>query len=383
MWRSLFTVWSLRQFAFGLIAVYSPIFFYSLGKGMGFIFTFLAIQAFANGLMRLPYALYLSKRRKVKQAFIVSIVLASVIYALYAVFINNNSVLLGLAVADGILQAVLWSSYLYIFGAAQKHRDTGSQISVQYDGTYLSTIIAIAIGGFVAQYYGFIYNFFIATAALAFAAIVLTKMPITWPHHSKQIKYKKFNFKNSWYLSLAGSANAIDTSVVGVLWPLVFVVFGYLSYSHVGYVVALGLFIALFVNLVFGKISDDLDRAIYVLDGGIMATIFAYMLRVAYALSMPGAIVLSVVSQIFRGVVDVSYNVLFFRQLKKAKNKLHFIAEYESNSSYGLSLYFTLLGCLYLLGLSDRQLLIAAFLIAAMIMPLTRLIAQDRLEERN
>jgi hypothetical protein len=57
MWRSVLVIWSFRQFAFGLMAVYSPLYFYSVTGNLGFVLLLLAVQSTFNGITRLPYAL--------------------------------------------------------------------------------------------------------------------------------------------------------------------------------------------------------------------------------------------------------------------------------------------------------------------------------------
>lgn len=382
LWRSFFTAWSLRNFAFGLIAVYSPIYFYQKGYGLGFIFLYLAIQALCNGLMRLPYAYYLSKRKKdVRLPFAFSMIMLAIVYGLYALFINSKSALLVIGGIDGVLQCALWSSYHYVFTAAQHHKKIGSQVGLMYDGSYMSAVIAIALGGFIGQHFGLGYNFIVAAAVLAIATLAILHAKIIWPHRSRSVKQQKVNFAHVWRDSVAGSANVIDASVVAILWPLLFVVLGILDYIQVGFVVAVGLFIAIVMNLLFGKIANDVDDARSLLDGGIMGTILIYMLRVISMGNTLGMIILHISAQVVRGAVDVSYSVLFYRRLKKADSKIKYIATYESLTGYALAGYFMVLWAVHQFGMTDKLTLILAFVIAAAIAPLVRLIAPDNFRE--
>lgn len=382
MWRSFFTAWSLRNFAFGMIAVFSPIYFYVKGYGLGFICLFLAIQAFANGLMRLPYANFLSRRKKdVRVPFAVSMLLLGLVYSAYAYFIDDKTILLFIAAIDGILQCALWSSYHYVFSAAQHHKHIGSQVGVMYDGSYISAIIAIALGGFIGQHYGLIYNFLIGAVVLAIAAVLVLKSKIAWPHRSRLIKQQHVNFRHVWRDALAGSSNIIDASIVAVIWPLLFVVLSFLNFAQVGLVVAAGLTASLFANLIFGRIADDVDRARVLLDFGIVGTMLVYMLRVISIASSFGLIILNMVAQVVRGSVDVSYSVLFYRRLKKADSKIRYIATYESITGYALAAFFGILWFIQYLGVSDKLTLIIAFMIAASVAPLIRLIAPDNFRE--
>lgn len=382
MWRSFFTAWSLRNFAYGLIAVFSPIYFYSKGYGLGFIFLFLAVQAFANGFMRLPYALFLSKRKTdIRIPFAISMLVLALVYGAYAMFIDHKGLLLIIGAIDGILQCALWSSYHYVFSAAQHHKHIGSQVGVMYDGSYISAIIAIVIGGFIGQHLGLAVNFIVAGCVLVFASLMIIKNPISWPHRSHVIKREKVNFSHIWRDVVAGSGNIIDASIVAIVWPLLFVVFGLLTYSQVGLVVAAGLFSALLFNLIFGKIADDYDRARVVLDVSILGSMLVYMLRIISSISVVSAIVLNIVAQITRGALDVSYSVLFYRRLKKSNNKLKYIAVYESLTGYALAIYFLVLWMVHSSGASDKLTLVIAFMIAAITVPLTRFIAPDNFSE--
>ena len=379
MWRSFFTAWSLRNCAYGLIAVFSPIYFYANGYGLGFIFLFLAIQAFANGFMRLPYAFFLSKRKKyIRIIFAISMLMLALVYAGYAVFIENKTALLIIGAIDGILQCALWSSYHYVFSAAQHHKRIGSQVGVMYDGSFVSAIVAIALGGFIGQQLGLAVNFIIAGGVLVFAATMIIKNPIAWPH---RIKQEQVDMRHVWRDAAAGAGNVIDASIVAIIWPLLFVVLGLLSYTQVGFVVAAGLFAALLLNLVFGKIADDYDRARILLDFSILGSILIYMLRIISMVNVTSAIVLNIAAQITRGALDVSYSVLFYRRLKKSNNKIKYIAVYESITGYSLAGFFLILWVVHYLGASDQITLVVAFMIAAAVVPLARLIAPDNFSE--
>ena len=382
MWRSFFTAWSLRNFAFGMIAVFSPIYFYTKGYGLGFICLFLGLQALANGLMRLPYANFLSRRKKdVRVPFAVSLLLLGVVYGAYAYFIDDKTVLLFIALIDGALQCALWSSYHYVFSAAQHHKHIGSQVGVMYDGSYISAIIAIALAGFIGQQFGLVYNFLIGAIVLLFAAILVLRSKISWPHRSRAIKQQHVNIKHIWRDALAGSSNIIDASIVAVLWPLLFVVFSFLNYTQVGLVVAAGLTASLLANLVFGRIADDVDRARILLDFGLFGTMLVYMLRLISISSGFGLIILNLLAQIVRGSVDVSYSVLFYRRLKKADSKIRYIATYETITGFALAAFFGVLWFVQYAGGSDKITLIIAFMIAITLTPLTRLIASDNFKE--
>ncbi len=382
MWRSFFTAWSLRNFAFGMIAVFSPIYFYQKGYGLGFIFIFLGIQALANGLMRLPYAYFLSWRKKdVRIPFAISMLALGVVYGAYALLIDNKSALLVIGAIDGVLQCALWSSYHYVFSAAQHHKRVGSQVGVMYDGTYLSAIIAIALGGYIGQHFGLAYNFLIGAVVLGLASFMILRAKISWPHRPRSIKRQHVDYHNLKFDIIAGSGNLIDASIVGVIWPLLFVVFALLNYAQVGFVVAAGLGAALFMNLIFGKIADDVDDARVLLDFGVVGTMLAYMLRVISIGSTVGMIVLNIAAQVTRGAVDVSFSVLFYRRLKKSDSKIRYIATYESVTGYVLAGFFFVLWAVHQAGASDKFTLIIAFMIAAAAAPLARFIAPDNFKE--
>lgn len=375
LWRSFFIVWSLRNFAFGLVAVFSPIYFYSNGYGLGFIFILLAIQAFFNGLMRLPYARLLSKNKNIKKPFAVGIVLMSLVYGAYAVFIDNKNALFVIAAIDGVIQCMLWSSYHYIFSASQHHKRIGSQVGIMYDGSFVAMVAAIFAGGLIGQKFGLIYNFIIASVLLIVTAIIILNTKINWPHNPHNFKRHKVNFKFIYRDSLAGIANIIDANVVSIIWPLLFVVFSLLNYAQVGFIIALGLVLTSIVNIFFGNKANDIDEAKNQLNIGILATMFLYFIRILSITSSIGAIFMNIAGQILRGSVDVSFSTLFYRRLKHAESKIRYIAEFESYAGYGLALFFVTLWAIQITGESEKLTMVCAFLIAALLMPITKLIS--------
>lgn len=374
MWRSFFIAWNLRSFAFGLMAVFTPIYFYANGYGLNFIFIVLAISALFNGLMRLPYAYLLSKRKNIKPPFAISIVLQAMVYVAYALLIDSKTALYFIAALDGILQCTLWSSYHYIFSASQHHKNVGSQIGLMYNGGFLTAIIAIVVGGIVGQKFGLVYNFFIASAVLLIAVIQVLKTKISWPHNNHNFKKHKINYKYVFKDAVAGTANIVDANVVAIIWPLLFIVFGLLNYAQVGLVIATGMALTIIANIFYGKYANDIDYAKKQLDIGIMSTMFIYFIRITAIASAVGAVFINILGQVIRGSVDVSFSVLFYRRLKHANSKIRYIAEYESITGYGLAMFYTVLWLIHLLGGSDKLTLIWAFLIAALTIPLARLI---------
>lgn len=381
MWRSVFLVWSLRQFAFGLMAVYSPIYFFSNGRGLGFVFLILATQTLFNAFTRLPYALYLAKQKNIKKLFASSLLILGLVYLAFVYFINQPQIIILLAAIEGILLAIVNTSYVYLFSASQKKKNIGSQVGLQYDATYISAIIAILLGGFIASTFSLAVNFVVASIALLAASILVVNIKISWPKKAKNIKYKKSNLKNNWPFYVSGISNLVDYSVTAVIWPLTLVVVNYFTYKNIGFIIAAGLFCCLIINLVVGKIADDIDRARFLLDGTILATLLVYLLRIISIISLPGAVALTIFGYIFRGIFDVSYSALFYRKIKKSKNKLFLIAEYEQFSSYGLALFFGLLALIHQLGASDTITLISAPLLASFIIIFARLVSADNLEE--
>ncbi len=375
MWFTFFSSWGLRQFANGLMVVYSPIFFYANGRGLSFVLTVLAVQALANALMRLPAAIAITGIKDIKIIFASSMLALGLVYAGYYLFIDNNFIVIGLAALEGALLAVVNSCFVYIFSATQKRRSIGSQVSLQNDLSYSMAILAIFIGGLIASTIGVGFNMILATVFLVASSLRILKMKIVWPHKNKRIKYKPTSFSYNWPKYLSGGASLIDLTAVTVLWPLTLLAVNYFSYQNIGFLISAGLFISLVVNLLIGRYDDDIDRAKFALEKSILGTLLVYILRIISIYSVAGAVVLTIIGIVARGVFEINYSVIFYNQLKKTKNKILFIAEYESISSYILTIFFA---CLLFINISFGNVvltLVCALLIASVSVSLARLIA--------
>ena len=128
------------------------------------------------------------------------------------------------------------------------------------------------------------------------------------------------------------------------------------------------------VNLLIGRYDDDIDRAKFALEKSILGTLLVYILRIISIYSVVGAIILTIIGIVARGIFEINYSVIFYNQLKKTKNKILFIAEYESISSYILTIFFV---CLLFINISFGSVvltLICALLIASVGVSLSRLI---------
>lgn len=378
MWSSLFSAWGLRQFANGLMVVYSPIFFYANGRGLSFVLTVLAIQSLSNGIMRLPAAIALTGIKNVKILFAGAMLSLGLIYSGYYFFIENNSLILILAAIEGAMLAIVNSCFVYIFSAAQKRRSVGSQVSLQNDLSYSMAILAIFIGGLIASTVGIGANMIIAAFFLVASSMKILKMKIIWPHKNKRIKYKPTSLAFNWPKYLSGGASLIDLTAVTVLWPLTLVVVNYFSYQNIGFLISAGLIISLGINLLIGRYDDDIDRAKFALEKSILGILFVYIMRIISIYSLVGAVILTLIGIITRGIFEINYSVIFYNQLKKTANKILFIAEYESISSYLLTLYFLLLIFINVSCGSVVLTLICALLIASVTVSAAKLITLEK-----
>ena len=101
-------------------------------------------------------------------------------------------------------------------------------------------------------------------------------------------------------------------------------------------------------------------------------------MRVISIYSLVGAVILTVIGIITRGIFEINYSVIFYNQLKKTSNKILFIAEYESISSYLLTLYFLILIFINVSFGSVVLTLICALLIASVTVSAVRLITLEK-----
>ncbi len=374
MWASFFSAWGLRQFANGLMVVYSPIYFYSNGRGLAFVLTILAVQSLFNAIMRLPAATTITRIKNIKIIFAGATLSLGFVYFGYFIFINNNFAILALAAVEGALLAIVNSCFVYIFSATQKRRSLGSQVGLQNDLSYSMAILAIFIGGLLASTVGLGVNFILATIFLVISSIRMLNMKIVWPHKNRRIKYRKTSIAINWPRYLSGGASLIDLTAVAVLWPLTLVVINYFSYKNIGFLISAGLALSLTVNLIIGRYDDDIDRAKNALQKSIIGTLFTYILRIIGIYSLLGAIFLTIIGIVVRGIFEINYSVIFYNQLKKTQNKILFIAEYESISSYILTIFFLILLIINLVSGSAVLTLISSLLIASITVSFANLI---------
>jgi hypothetical protein len=132
--------------------------------------------------------------------------------------------------------------------------------------------------------------------------------------------------------------------------------------------------LSLTVNLIIGRYDDDIDRAKNALQKSIIGTLFTYILRIIGIYSLLGAIFLTIIGIVVRGIFEINYSVIFYNQLKKTQNKILFIAEYESISSYILTIFFLILLIINLVSGSAVLTLISSLLIASITVSFANLI---------
>lgn len=334
--REVYWAMSVHTFAFGLLAIFVPIYLYGLGFSLRqilFFYTTYYIFSSASEYV----AGRLASRFGVNHIFSLSFPLTAIGLFFLLTIHNLHWHLWLLALAMAFPNGLFWVPYDDEFSKSKHKKTAGSEIGKLAILVSLFGALAPMIGGIVAEQFGFSMVIVICMCLLLAAMLPIFKRRDMIKKEPLNMRafLAKDNIKNA----IAYGGYGFEGNASNVVWPLfLFLIVG--EYKQVGFIATMSLLAAIIVTLFIGKMSDKHDKKKLLKTGtflnfstGVGRTVVTTA-SAAYVASM-----LSAISHIF---VFIPFISKFFLNADRDR-RTEYVVGMEMSTDFIRAIYFLIL----------------------------------------
>ncbi|MEI6499351.1 MAG: hypothetical protein WCO23_05295 [bacterium] len=187
--NEIYLMMSLRSFACSLVAIFAPIYLYTLGFSLRDILIYFIIIYTVEAMFEWFSAVAITKVGP-KKLIAYSIPLLIIHFWLFKTIPTYNWPLWFVAIEAGFLLALFWQPYHYDFSKAKHRAKSNSELSKLYITIAILGAIAPFVGGIIATHLGISYLF-----GLVIALLFLSILPL-FQTSEKYISHHRFSLKN-------------------------------------------------------------------------------------------------------------------------------------------------------------------------------------------
>jgi len=294
--RMLYGIRVLRELTNNLVFFFLPLFLFQTGpklaffsqfdlsdfqKGMILVGMHYVLYRLAMGLSVLPVGKLIVRVIGFKNAFIISRLLAVLVFLLLKESTLVYPLVFLAALVDGIEGSFFWPNFYSIFGSNAKEKRVGEDLGLLQFLLQFVAMAAPAVGGLITLVLGF--------EMLFLFGVVLSMLGVTFAvamHPEKMRVEPKFWEFWSWLkesrfrrLALSYVGNYTQQSVLA-LWPLyVFLIVE--GVEKVGYLYSFSLFISMILSFFIGfYIDHNKSKKPFMVSGGLLSLLWFVRMQV-------------------------------------------------------------------------------------------------------
>jgi len=329
----------LQSFALSLIGVFIPIFLYTIGFDLRKIILFILVQWIFFGGFSPVYARIVSKIG-LKEVIIIRTPL--LILNLFLLYILPGSHFLQsyvyvLAALEGISGALYTMSITSLFAKHIGIKQQGKRTAKFMAFPRMASVIAPAIGGFIALEFGFPLLFLLVLLILTISLIPIffLKENIDHPGY-KSLLFKDFKKHFKEFITLNGYA--MRGVALGILLPIAIYLYKQNTFS-LGVVTSLSALASAMLYIYLGSVVDKKGINNFIRFGGVYTGVLMVLMGIyieSYFL-----VVLAVL--IGFNTVPIAYETHLYREAKKHRSPLEFISFKEFSLFIGRSIFLLFL----------------------------------------
>lgn len=267
---------AISTFALSVIALFEPIFLYVvLGFSVPKILLFTAV-VYAVYIIVIPFGGKFASVYGYRHCIALSVPFQIFYWlALLASIHNPNAAFLA-AVIFGLQKSFYWPGFHAVIARYAQTEQVGREFGAAYAINSLAQIGGPLLGGIISQYFGLPAAFLLASIIYCVSAVPLLMaaevfVPKYYSFKDTLALYKEYPKKFFGYLGFGEELLALT------IWPL-FIFLVVKDYKDTGLLAAAGSFVAAFLALFLGKITDKYTKHMLVKIGAFFTSIF-WMLR--------------------------------------------------------------------------------------------------------
>ncbi len=363
--NELYVSLSLQAFSLGLIGIFVPIYIYTLGFSISQLALFFIITAITRTVMH-PIAAKLVMRYGPKHIITLSYILLFC-YMIFLYFLPTQPQILFLAaIVGGVADDMFWMARHIDLATVTTNSNTAKKFSVLLIFSTFAQALSPLLGGLIASSFGMEYTILGASIGLLIAMYPLIKTPE--PVVPKKINLRLLRTAPGKHLIANFAINAQGV-VAAFQWPL-FIYLIVETYREVGIVSSASLFMVVITLIFLGRIktrneNNKLLKTGSNLRSGVHA---ARTLSQSFSASLG----INILGDITDTLISVPYALRFYTSARKYGIS-GYLTDMEIAATLGhLSAWVLLLVTSTAFGLKTG--LIISFFVAALLMPLLRLI---------
>jgi MFS family permease len=286
----------LRELTNNLVFFFLPLFLFQLGpkveffsqfnlndfqKGMIMVGVHFFLYRLAFLIFAIPVGKFIKRVLGFKNAFIVSRLLAVLVFLLLQKGTSVYWLVWLAAFLDGIEGSFFWPNFYSVFGTNAKNKRVGEDLGLLQFMLQFVAMAAPAFGGLIAVFMGYDMLFLFGVILSMFGVIFAVSM-----HPERMTVEPKFSELWSWLkesrfrrLSATFIGRYLDQSVLA-LWPLyVFLILQ--GVEKVGYLYSLSLFLAMIMSFFIGFYVDhNKSKRPFMISGGLMSLLWFMRMQV-------------------------------------------------------------------------------------------------------
>lgn len=302
--KALYASTTIAEFAKGLVAIFEPIYFYTLGFSVTDILRFY-IVLFAIYFVTVPLGAKLAKRFGYTKGMMVGSVFLALYFILLILLKSEPGLFIYLALVGALYKSFYWPGHHAEFARYSVHRESGREVSESKLFTSLANAASPFLGGLIIVAFGFPALFVAVTLITFISVIPLLLVPEQFtptPFFYTDAYHRLFTKKNRH--SLLSHLAFGEEFIFAALWPIfLFTIFP--NYSDLGGLVTIATVISLVALLVIGEETDHHHKK-FLLHVGTALNVMAWFLRVGANLPLT-AFAADSLSRVGRNAVHVPW----------------------------------------------------------------------------
>lgn len=359
---------TLKTFAFSMIGVFIPIYFYQLGFSLQMIALYYAMY-FA---IRAPFnylAGELTARHGPKHVMSYGYVLTLVYLAMLMTIEYFGWPLWAIALSGASSISFFFIGFHVDFSKIKVNKDVGSELSHMYLLQKVASAIGPLLGGLLATIFGmhFVLGVSIILVLLAIWPLMLTHEPL---RHRGGMSFKGVSLKREARNMVSYGAVGVGRQMAIGLWPLYIAVFIFTenTYGMVGLVTSAAVVSSILMAKMVGSLIDNNK-------GGLLLQYSVVFLTVIHGLramvsSLAGVLGLNIVGEFSETGVLLPLMKGFYARADNSKDRVAYVVLMETSIVLVRAVFWVLIAVL-LVNLDQQLAIRVVFIFVALATPLT------------
>ena len=263
---------AIRAFAFGMIAIYIPIYIYEYFNSLSLSFLFFAGIYGLHGIL-VPFGGKAMMKFGIKKTMLLSYPFFLGFY-ICLFFFDKSIFFVPLSIIlYGLGMVLFWPAYHISFIQVSETKKIGKEVGKLNFVVALPGILAPFIGGVIISFFGFATLFVAVLCVLISSAIPLFLSRDIHQHYSDTYLgvYKRIFKKQNRYYNLAFISQGLETLINIRVWPL-FLIISSIGYLAVGSITTISLAVSLLFTLYMGRITDRVSKTKLLAIGSVLTS---------------------------------------------------------------------------------------------------------------